>query len=58
MGDDIADAAHVGPIAVLPVVKGGLQDRGRKDDLIVDRVIIGVDRLGGDIPFLPVHLRA
>ena len=50
MGNHKAYAAHIGAAAVFAVIKRGLEDRGGEDDLIIERVVEGIDRLRRNVP--------
>ena len=50
MGDHKADAAHIGAATVFAVIKRSLEDRGGKDNLVIQRIVKGIDRLRGNVP--------
>ena len=55
VADNSSDSTQVGHRLSLRVIKRGLKDSGRKHDLVVSGVIIGIDCLGRHAPFIPVH---
>ena len=50
VADHPADAAIVDRCIAVRVEEGRLQDGGREDDLVIGRVVVGVDRLRGHPP--------
>ena len=54
VADDRADAAVVDRVVGVEVEERRLQDRGREDDLVHPRVVVGVDRLGRHEPLVAV----
>ena len=54
VADHRADATVVGGVVGLGIEERRLQDRGREDDLVHLRVVVGVDRLRGHEPFLAI----
>ena len=58
VADDGADAAVVHRVVGVGVEERRLQDPGREDDLVAERVVVGVHDVGGHRPLGPVHRRA
>ena len=56
--DDRADRAEVHRVVGLCVEERRLKNRGGEDDLVLGRVVVGVDRLGGHVPLVAVHRAA
>ena len=55
MADDRANAAVVQRRIGIHVEEGRLQDGGREHDLVLERVVVRVDRLRGHAPLLAIH---
>ena len=54
VADHRTDASVVHGIVGRQVEEGRLQDRGREDDLVPARVVVGIDRLRGHVPFVAI----
>ena len=54
VADHRADAPVIHGIVGGQVEEGRLQDRGREDDLVLARIVVGVDRLRGHVPLVAI----